>query len=229
MKITTNGDFVSVIRHDLKALNKDDYVSARYILASAYSYIEYIVNNRQFFKLFRDGDIFTICSCIPMKQVKKYECPDLAEFRNCDKISKSKSKLPKIISSRFGNTVQYVMNIVNGEEFYPLRHAADYNNSKKRQFGHLFKYYYIDGDNYLYLLNSTAEAVNMSAAFLGECEDCEKGCDECKSKLEEKFVAPSEFHSTIIEQTLNKILNGNKKIIEDDNPDLSTNQKTRTK
>lgn len=224
--LKTNGDFVATIRNDLKALNKDDYISARYILSVAYGYTEYIINNRALFRLYRDARIFNLCSCIELKRVKSYEC-EIGEFQTCKKIMKSLKKLPDIMVGKNGFIVEYVLSVDNGTEYEPLRNAADFGNQKLRQFGNHFKYYYIDSNNYIYLLNTTTEAVNVSAAFLGECAECGKDCDECKSKLEEKFIIPQEYLSIVSEQTLNRIMNGNKKIITDENPNLDSTEKGR--
>lgn len=223
MNIETNGDFVAEIRGDLKALNKDDYVSARYILSKAYGYVEYIINNRPLSHFLRNNKVFSTCSCIEMIEIDKIKC-DIAEFRICDKIMRSKKKLPDMLSNKSGYAIEYVMDIVNSKEFDPLRNVKDFADAKKRQFGGVFKYYYV-ADGYLWLLNSTAEAVNISAAFLGECSECGKDCDECKSKLEEKFVCPKEFLSSVKENVLQVLLNRTR-IIEDTQPDLDANQKS---
>ncbi len=228
--IKTNGDFISAVRNGLRLLNKDDYTSARYILSIATPYVEFIVNNRLLWKFFRDRGVFTLVKCVEMKRIKKVEC-EIAEFRLCDKIMSSKKKLPDIMNTKMGFAIEYIMNIINDKEYEPLRSPADYKNNKLRQFGHLFQYYYVS-DEYLYILNTTAERINMSAAFLDEEEakclsDCDDDCDECGSKLDDKFVCPSEFRSTVIEQTV-QFIAGGKQLPEDSNPDMDSNQKTRT-
>lgn len=83
---------------------------------------------------------------------------------------RSKKKMAKILNGKNGAIVAYVMNMTNGEEYDPLRNISDFRNQKQRQFGNLFKYYYVGADDYLYLLNTTNELVNISAAFLDEDE-----------------------------------------------------------
>ena len=226
----TNGDFVSLIRGDLKALNKDDYISARYILAVAYPYIKYLVNNRSLTKLFRDTDAFTFVSCVELKQVKYYDCCDAGYFKTCDKIMKSKKKMPEILNTRVGLAIEALMNADNSDEYEPLRTASDYLNTKKRQFGNKFKYFYVGSDNYLYLLNSTAELVNMNAAFLNESDAlalsaCAEDKESCASKLEDKFICPEEFYAEVRSQTLASLISGHKAIVEDSEPDLNPNNK----
>lgn len=230
MNITTNGDFVSEIRNHLKANNKDDYTSARYILSVGYSYVEYLINNRPLSKVFRDLKSFTYVPCIEMEQVKSYKC-DVAEFKTCDKIMKSKCKLPEIMQAKSGFIVESVTNINFEEEYDQLRSATDYKDKKKREFANNFKYFYVSSDNYLYLLNTTTEIVNVNAYFLDEQEakclsDCDDDCDECSSKLDDKFVCPEEFISTVRDQTLERILGGRQQIQEDEKPDMDEHQKT---
>lgn len=228
----TNGDFVATIRNDLNALNKDDYVSARYILSIAYPYVRYLVNTRPLQKLFRDVDAFTYVPCIELKQIKTFDCC-IAEFKTCDKIMRSKKPIPEILNTKAGLAIEAVLNANNSDEYDPLRTAADFLNTKKRQFGGKFKYFYIGnegGGDYLYLLNTTNELVNMNAAFLSENEalalsTCSEEDFSCASRLEDKFVCPEEFHSTVRDQTLASIVGGRKQIVADERPDLDSNQK----
>jgi len=229
MEIKTNGDFVSEIRNHLKANNKDDYVSARYILSVGYAYVKYFVNNRPLSKIFRSLDAFTYVPCIELERVRTYDCK-IYQFKTCDKIMKSKKKLPSILQAKVGYVVESITNINFTEEYQPLRSAAEYITKKKREYADQFKFYYIDTEGYLYLLNTTNEIVNINAYFLDEGEakclsDCED-CDECKSKLEDKFICPGEFLSSVRDQTLKLILNGYKNIQRDERPDLDENQRS---
>lgn len=230
--ISTNGDFVSEIRNHLKALNKDDQVSARYILSIAYSYIEYLINTRPLSKTFRDNSVFTVAECVPLKRVDSKSC-DIIEFRLCEKIMKSVHPLPKILTANSGFIVDSVLSLDGGVHYEPLRSLKDYKNTIKRPFGNKFKYYYIDGSNYIYLLNSTSERIDINALFTDEDEvkqisDCVES-DECFSKLDNKFVCPKEFLSTVRDQTLQVILGGNKQIVQDENPNMDNNVKQRTR
>lgn len=229
MNIEKNGDFVSEIRNHLKANNKDDYVSARYILSVGYSYVSYLINNRRLSETLRDLDAFTFVPCLEMERVKSYKC-DIAEFKTCDKIMKSKCQLPDIIQSKLGYLVESVTNIDHTEEYYQLRSAADYTIKKKRKFANNFKYFYVSSDRHLYLLNTTSEIVNINALFLEEeaakcLSDCDDDCDDCKSKLDDKFICPERFKSTVRDQTLQKLLN-RVQVPRDEKPDLDENQKT---
>ena len=228
--INTNGDFVSEVRNHLKDLNKDDYISARYILSVVETYIQYLINTRPLSSVMRDRNIFTLADCIEMKRVKSHKCP-IAEFKTADKIVRSKKKLPKIYKSSGGLIIESVLNMTESHEYQVLRSPKDFLNTKKRQFGSSFKYYYVAND-YLWVVNSTPELVGIIAYFSSEFEakslsSCEE-CDTCLSRLDDKFVCPEEFKSTVRDQTVQLLLGGNKQITEDENPDMDNNQKGRT-
>lgn len=225
--IKTNGDFVSEVRNHVKGLTKDDHISARYILSVAHTYIQYLINNRPLSKVFRDLSSFTYVPCVPMERIKSVKC-EVAEFRTCEKIMRSKERIPEIFNSKAGYIIESVTNIDSSVDYDPIRSIADFKKNSKREFGNEFKYFYIS-DGYVYIVNSTSEIININALFLDEeaalkLSDCEE-CDDCKSKLDNKFICPSEFLSTVRDQTLNIILTS-KQIPEDENPNLDSNQKT---
>lgn len=232
MKISTNGDFVSEIRNHLKALNKDDSLSARYILSIAYEYITYLIKNRPFSSTMRDTTVFKEAVCVELQRVNYITCHcPLIEFKTCDKIMKSKKPIPSMFIGAKGRIIESILNIDGSEIYHRLETPQDYTKSKRRQFGKNRKYFYIHED-YLYLLNTTNEIVSINAMFYDEQEvDCLSNCadcDRCKSKLDNRFICPQEFLSTVRDQTLQLILSGNKRITEDTNPDLDNNQKGRT-
>jgi hypothetical protein len=224
----TNGEFVSEIRNHLKLLNKDDRLSARYILSTAYTFVEYIINARPLSSVMRDLSVFKTAECIELERVQYTSCP-IAEFRTCDKIMRSKKKVPKMFINSVGYIIESLANIDVSEIYLPLKTPKDYTKSKKRQFGNTFKYYYIH-EGYLYLLNTTSEIVTLNAMFYDEQEvDCFSqcaDCDDCRSKLELQFVCPREFISTVRDQVLQVVGGINKKIVEDENPNLDGNSKT---
>ena len=91
--IKTKGDFVSEIRNHLKSLNKDDYIPARFIISTAETFIQYLINTRPLSNTMRALNSFTMIECIEMERVKSHKC-DVAEFRVAEKIMKSKKPLP---------------------------------------------------------------------------------------------------------------------------------------
>lgn len=229
--IKTNGDFVSEVRNHLKANNMDDYIPARYILSTANSFLQYLINTRPLSSVMRDLDVFTVLDCFEMRRVKSYTC-DILEFRTCDKIMKSTKKIPKLFNGKSGWLIESVLNVTDSQEYDPLRSPKDFLVSKQRQFGNKFKYFYIQND-YLYLLNSTSELVRVNGYFVDE-DEVNKACgcgeiDECASKLDAKFPAPDEFVSQIMGQTVQLLLGGRRQITPDENPNLDENNKGATR
>ena len=229
--IKSNGSFVAEVRKHLKALNKDDYISSRFILSVAKTYVDYLINSRPLSTTMREVDMFTYVRCLPMKRIKAVSCP-VAEFRTCDKIMVSKCKLPDIYSGKGGFIVESITNIDDSVKYEILRSPSDFAFSKKRQFGSQIKYCYIV-NSYLYILNSLSEIVHINAMFENEVEalklsECttEKNDFECLSYLDGKFVCPKEFVSTVRDQVINLLLSGYKQITEDEKPDLDSNKKT---
>lgn len=223
----TQGEFVSEVRHHIKALNKDERVSARYILATAKSYIQYLINNRAQANIFRDIGSFIYVPCIEMTLQDKITC-DVAEFRMCDKVMKSKKELPKIYSTTSGPIIESVSNIDNSVVYERINSLSDYTKTKKRKFAKEFKGYALI-NNYLYLVGSTSESVNINflpederkALELSACGEC----DKCAPALNNKFICPDQFLSTVRDQTVQLIVGTNKRIPEDERPDLDSNQK----
>lgn len=219
----TNRDFVSEIKTDIKAINKDQRVSSSFILQKGKGFVEYLLGQRDTKDIFRDDTIFNELRCFELDKVKKHKC-DIVEFRNCDNIMKSKLKLPKIFNSRIGSVVISITNIDGSIKYTRLRQLSDYKNQQNRQFGDKFKYYYISND-YLYLVNSTERLVNIVALFSDESElDAKSSCAEvdcCKTILDYNFICPEKYISQVKEQTKMDLLNSYKRIVEDENPNLN--------
>lgn len=223
----TQGEFVSEVRHHLKALTKDEFTSARYILATAKSYVKYLVSNRAQSNIYRDVSNFVYVPCVELSRESKISC-DIVEFKQCDKIMKSKKVLPEIYSMNSGPIIESITNFDNSVKYERLASLADYTKTKKRKFAKSATYYTM-ANKYLYILGSTTEIVNIN--FLPEDEreakqlsSCNK-CDDCSSALENKFVCPTKWLSTVRDQTVQLIASINKAIPEDEKPDLDSNQK----
>jgi len=218
----TNREFVSEIKTDIKATNKDQHVSSSYILQKGRGYVEYLLGQRDTKDIFRDDTLFKELRCFEMEKVKKHKC-DIVEFRNCDNIMKSKHTLPKLYNSKIGSIVISVTNIDGSIEYHRLRQLNDFKKQQQRKFGDNFKYYYISND-YLYLLNSKEKLVNIVALFSDESElDDKSSCADkecCKTTLDYDFICPDKYISTVKDQTLNNLLGAHKRILEDENPNL---------
>lgn len=224
----THAELISEVKGDLRAKNIDQHISGRFILRKAKGYAQDLISKRDHAKLFRDDSLFSEVKCFEMERIDSYKCP-VVEFRICDKIMKSKKKLPKLFNSTVGTIIISVTNINGDVEYERLRSAADYKNTQKRAFGKHFKYYYVS-EEYLYLLNSTNEIVNVVGLFSDEKEvndasEC-SDCDECQSALEYEFKCPDKYEREVIDRTIMNLFNFYKRVVPDENPDGDEHQKT---
>lgn len=222
------GEFISDVSNSVKALTKDDRISPRYIHSLAKHYTSYLLSQRKLSDVFRESSIFSDIPCVEMIPIRSDKC-DIAEFRKCDKLMRSKCKLPAIFSSSIGQVIISVMNINGSTEYQRLRTPADYSQQRKRRFQKATKYYYINND-YIYIVGSTPERITINALFEDQREaesfsSCADPKDKCKSVYDYKIVIPGKYISTVKDQTIEHILKTRRQIVEDDDPNLATNDK----
>ena len=228
--MATNAEFVSRVLNGLKGLTKDDHISRRYVLSigrnKATTYISQALANRT---LSRESQLFKTIKCFELEKDDIVACK-FVEFKRCNILMKSKQKLPKTISSKYGESILLVTSLDDGTEFdYSATSDALINN--KRSFGFLAKNYYIR-EGYLYIPNYEVYAVNIDLLSLEEKEvaeasSCEE-CDECKSVWNYDFICPDKLYEPIINETIAEIGTTFKSIPEDENPNLDSNQKSQT-
>ncbi len=228
--MTTNRKFISKVKGILRSLNVDDRISGRLILQTGRDYVQDLLANRQLQDIFRDNSFISQLECFPMKRLETAKC-DIAEFRLCKTIMKSEKKVPDLFNSKIGLSIIAVFNIDRSVKYEPIRNMADFINESKREFGSISKYYYI-ADSYLYVLNSETEIVHIDGLFVdekqvkeaSECEDDK----ECLRLLDMTFKCPERYLGIVTDQTAKLFASTYKVFIEDENPDLDSNQKTKT-
>lgn len=231
----TNAELVSRIVNAIKALNKDEHISRRYILNTARSKAKFLMSQKLTdISLFREDNLFTSINCFELKPDEIVRC-SIVEFRRCHSLMKSKCKLPELVYSRFGNSIDSVVTIDGMTEFLPID-LTQYRLNQKRQHAKFVKqnYFYVQ-DGYLYLPDSEIEAVDIIVLTTEpEVADEVAGCNskndesECKSVWDYEFVCSDKLLEPVIQETLKEILSSNKQIIEDENPNLTSIQKDRT-
>jgi len=224
------GNFVSDVSNSVKALTKDDRISGRYIHSLAKDYTSYILAMRPLRDAMRDSTIFTEIPCVEMQRVRSDKC-DIAEFRKCDKIMRSKCKLPSVYNSSMGAVIISVTNITGETEFEQLRTPSDYKQQQRRKFAKTSKYYYIS-NGYLYVLGSESERITVTGLFQDEREaltfsSCsDQTNQECLSAYDYELIVPDKYISTIKDQVIEHIVKTYRSIPEDENSNLDSNQKT---
>lgn len=221
----TNREIVSRIRNVFNSINKDARKSRRFILhvarEKAAFFIAQKLNDRS---LFREDNLYDIIECFELEPIEVVKC-DIIEFRRCKSIMKSKCKVPKLIFSRYGNSLKEVTAIDDETEFKPTT-PAQYRRDKIRGFSD-YNYYYIK-DEYLYLIDSEVERVNLylittETEKIDECSAC-KECSDCKSLWDYEFKVPNKLTEVVISETIKEI-SMTMQIPTDENPNLNANEK----
>ncbi len=224
----TNLEFVSRVISGLNSLSKDDRISKRHILSVGRGKSEFLISQKMADRsLYREDNIFKTIDCFKLERINVTKC-DIIEFRNCKNIMKSVKKLPKLIYSKYGNSLKDVTTIDNEIDFKfttPSQHRRDKNRQGTQDY---ISYYVKDG--YLYLLDTEVEVVNLYMITL-ETDKIDKisDCSDkiCKSLWDYEFVYPSKLEEPIIQETIKEIV-GKKGIPADTNPNLDNNQKGKT-
>lgn len=230
----TNKELVSRVVNNLRALNKDQHISRRFILRTAKDKAKfYIAQKLHDRSLYREENLYKTIKCFQLKRDDVVKC-DIVEFRRCSNLMKSVKKLPETIFTRFGASIVSVTSVGGEIEFTPTT-TQKYALQKNRQFALLIKptNYYIH-DGYLYLPDSEVELVNivLLPVSLDEVDDAsgckEKDCDSCKEGWEYEFNCPDKLLEIVVQETLKEIASFYKAVPVDENPNMDENQKTQT-
>lgn len=225
----TNGELVSRVINNAKAVTKDGHIPKRHVLRIARNKSSFYLQQKLSQKsLFRDTSLVTCIPCFEMEKVSATEC-SIVSFRRCDNLMKSKNKLPDLISTKFGQSVVSVTSLDGSTEFLPLVNSSDFKRNKSRPNASFISnrsYYYIK-EGYLYLPDSTTEVLEVclittNPEEVAEISGCEE-CQTCESVWESEFVATDSILEPVISETLNEVVGIMKRIPEDENPNLDSN------
>lgn len=232
----TNGELVSRIVNDVRALTKDEHISRRYILRIARNKATYLLSQKLRDKsLFREENLFRTIRCFRLKPDNIVKC-DIVEFRRCSSLMKSTKKLPELLFSRYGSSIRAIYSIDGSKVFYPTN-LSKFSRSSKRRFASSSEdnFYYIR-DGYLYLPNSSTELVDLDLITLEEelIEELSECCGDdnldssCESIWDKEFIISDKLLEPVIQDTLNEVLSTYKQIIPDENPNMTEIQKDST-
>ncbi len=231
-----NGELVSTVINNARAINKDSHISKRYVLYLARKKAEYLIsqklNDRSIYK---DEDLFRTVDCFQLKEDNTVNC-GIVEFERCSSLMKSVKKIPKLFQSKYGAALISVSSIDGSFDFKPTA-LKSFKSKKNRRFASKVgeKYYYVR-DGYLYLPDSTIEMVNLTLLAIDErevdevnsCSNCDDKDKMCKSAWDYEFICPERLLDVVIKDTVQMVLSTVLRIPEDENPNLDSNQKSRT-
>lgn len=227
----TNGEFVGRVVNDLNALTKDAHISKRWILSIGQTKSEsYVIQQWENGGLWDDLALLTCVNCIRMIEVDKIECCDAA-FALCHTLMRSEERLPGLVFASRGPIIRSVTN-VDGARFYHYERLEAYRNRQKRKYASKssIKHFYVH-DGYIYIPDDHIELINVCfftmkrrlALALSAC----KPVEGCYSEWDEEFIYPMKMIEYIVSETMKECAT-KISIPEDENPDLDSNQKTRT-
>lgn len=216
---------VDRVRTKLRQLSKDRWMSSRFILNILEEKTRFLLSQKLLDRtLYREANLYSQINCFEFDKVDRINC-DIIEFRTCQKIMKSKKRLPELIYSRFGDSIRIVSNLDQTERLDKTT-PTDYMRSKKRKFNFNPPMFY-ERDGYLYLLNTQIEAAFIELLTLdtktAEEIDCECEKDECKSALEYPFIGSDKLKEVVIQQTVQDIAQTYLQIQPDEKPDNNEN------
>lgn len=218
----TNAEFVSRVVNGLNSVNKDSRLSKRYVLFTGRQKAEFLISQKlRDRSLYREDNLYKEISCFEMKQIDPVKC-DIIEFRRCKNLMRSVNKLPKLIYSRYGNSLKEVLSLDDETEF-KYTTPAQYRRDRERESSD-YNYYYVK-NQHLYLIDSKVKRLNLYilTTNLEDVKDCD--CEEdCKSLWDFDFVVPDSLSENVISETIREV-SMKLQIPTDENPNLNSNEK----
>ena len=206
--------YISDITNQIKQYSMDSYISPKFI------YSETININSDFLKkdhekLSQGGSEI---KCLNLVEVDVVECAEL-DIRMCEKLMRSKNRLPDTFSYSFGNIIKHVASI-NFSSFYDPVTPRQWNAIQKREFRDPNKYYYFFIDGYIYIPVPKKQVINVEALRVdayfiskyevdvfnltnSECIDCQN--NKCLSPLDYELVCPGYLLNDVKKELLNRL------------------------
>ena len=227
----TQGEYVSRVLNTLKLLNKDEHISRRFILATIKSIAKRELSRKMDRRgLYSEPGIFSWVNCFELERKDVVTC-NIVEFRTSKRIMKSKKQLPELITNDYGSSIKLVTTL-DGDDSIDYVDFAQIIRNNKRQYKIVGKSYFTIIDNYLYLIDSNYEAVNVLLASLNvdeinEAAGCST-CDECQSAWDYELPIPPRMADFVVQETINLLLSTTRQIVQDENPNLDSNIKSQT-
>lgn len=229
--MNTNADFVSRVVNGLKALTKDGHVPRRYILRIGQDKASFMMSQKfDEMTLFKEEGIISYLDCFDMENIPSIKC-GIHEFQNCKSVMKSIKPLPESITGKNGPGI-FSVSTINGSVFFNYTNIRRYRHLLNLKYKLRPDNYFIIKDNFLYLPSSEVESLNLEMIALKKYEVVKASscCKEdlCKSYWDYEFVCPSRFYSLIVEYTIQEVASFYRTSVEDSNPNLDPNLRSKT-
>jgi len=234
-------DFLTDVSNSLRSVSLDNFIPPKWLYLKAQSIISDFIkkdnsSNKLLYKL---STGWSSLDCIDMIEVPVTSC-DIDVYL-CQKLMRSKYKLPDVYQTKFGALIREVTTIDYSASYEPVFSPRLWKNTQLREFKSK-KYYFII-DNYLYIPipkgdSSTPEKitaqiypknlkdVDVFNSFV-ECQSCKEQKSICASILDYEMVVPDYLESDVKKEVLNQILQSYGKLVPDELPNLNKNQTTK--
>ena len=225
----TNNELVSRVINGFNSLNKDSRIPKRFVLRVAIGKaVELMAQKFRDRSLFRETNLYKTVSCVEMIEIDKFSC-DIVEFRSCNKVMRSKDKLPPLVYSRWGSSLREVTNIDFSVDFYPTTPRQFRNDKRRKEYGHDYFFYVKDG--YLYLPDTDVLRVSLSLYSPNEYDilkqDSCNGKSSCINPWDSEFLISDKLAETVVQMTRQEVA-ARLQIPEDENPNMDSNLKSKT-
>jgi hypothetical protein len=194
--MTTIGEAISRVRHTLKTVNEDAFLTDRTIYFSLLKYAKSLIKREDNqFRLMKMSSIFSTLPYIELIDVDKVDAGCLGVYSGCY-FKRSKDKLPEILNGMFGPIIRTASSIDGSIEMFRTEPGIWSSMTKSTTFRYNKNKYFWFLDGYLYFPNLEWDAVRVEAVFEGRLDTCETK-DDCSLKQDQVFFLPEYLFSEV--------------------------------
>jgi hypothetical protein len=217
----TKAEAVSEVMNTLRLNNKDEHRSRRFILSLLEKNALFLISQKFAERsILAEANLYSYIPCFEFEKIESKKC-DVAEFRLCNTLMKSKKPLPKLVFSRLGSSIRDIVSL-DGNFKFTFVDEVQYRRNKKRQYSLKNEVYiYLGADNHLYIPDHEIFSVDLTVLTTkpedaDSCSSCKE--ENCEPNWSKNFICPDKLVQTVFSQTL-QVLGMNRQIREDENPD----------
>lgn len=198
MNRTKVGEIISTIRKQIKALNKDAFITDRFIYSLVLKHSAWLLRREDSLnKILRFNSSFQTLDYVELVEVDKIEAGCTGLKSDCT-IMRTKEKLPSFLMGYWGPIIRTVSSIDGSEEldistpssYLKIANSKNYKYNKNK--------YYWFSDGYLYFPDIDWDAVKIDGMFEDDISfyKCNPA-DSCVSKQDRAFNVPGYLQAEI--------------------------------
>lgn len=227
-------EFVSDVNADLKASNIDNWISPKAIYEKAKDIISDFLkkDNSSNLALYTQEEGWSQLPCVEMEEYPLASCG--LDINICQKVMKSKKRLPELYTSKVAPLIKEVASINYGNTYNYIKSFSQWKSTQKREF--ISKRYFVIIDGYLYIpvgkndTVSNPEKVNFTGYFQDkqQVDEFNNG-KSCKKIADYEMVIPSYLLNDVKKEILNQFRSVYLQIRTDELPNMNTNEITNQK